>query len=48
LETVYDKALRNFEHLLVKTRSLIVIDWNHNREIHSIIEKFRDQIPAKP
>lgn len=39
LESVFDQALANFEKLLVRTRSLIVIDWKWNREIHSAINR---------
>ncbi len=37
LETVFNEALSNLEKLLVRSRSLILIDWNANREIRSII-----------
>ena len=37
LETVFNDALSNLERLLVRSRSLILIDWTANREIRSII-----------
>lgn len=37
LETVFNQPLAELEKLLVRSRSLIVIDWNANREIHSLI-----------
>lgn len=43
LERVFDQALANFEKLLLRTRSLIVIDWKFNREIHSAINTFLDK-----
>ncbi len=41
LETVFDRPVADLEDLLLKTRSLIVIDWNFNREIRAAIEEFR-------
>jgi hypothetical protein len=41
LETVFDGPLADLDKLLLKTRSLIVIDWSSNREIHEIIEELR-------
>jgi hypothetical protein len=37
LETVFNQALSDLEKLLVRSRSLILIDWTANREIRSII-----------
>lgn len=37
LESVYNRPLADLEALLVRARSLIVIDWQANREIQSII-----------
>jgi hypothetical protein len=39
LETVFNKPLEILEALLVRSRSLIVIDWGYNREIHSAIRQ---------
>jgi hypothetical protein len=38
LEAVFNKPLEDFEKLLVRSRSLIVIDWKANREVHSAIQ----------
>ena len=38
LETVFNEPLAALEALLVRTRSLIVIDWTANREIRSVID----------
>lgn len=37
---VFDRAVSDLEALLRKTRSLIVIDWNYNREIHAVIRQY--------
>ncbi len=39
---VFDGALRGLTDLLVRTRSLIVVDWRHNREVHSVVRSFRE------
>ena len=36
---VFDRALEDIDMLLLRTRSLIVIDWRFNREIHSVIRR---------
>jgi hypothetical protein len=46
LETVFNKPLEDLEKLLVRSRSLIVIDWNANREVHSAIRDVSDRHPA--
>jgi hypothetical protein len=38
LETVFNEPLAALEGLLLRTRSLIVIDWTANREIRGIID----------
>ena len=39
LETVFNDPLAELDALLVKSRSLIVIDWTVNREIRSVIDR---------
>ena len=39
---VFDGALEELSGLLVRTRSLIVVDWRHNREVHSVIRAYRE------
>ncbi|MEZ0254323.1 MAG: hypothetical protein ACAI37_03555, partial [Chthoniobacter sp.] len=39
LEKVFDAPLAHLDSLLVRSRSLILIDWNMNREIRSVIEQ---------
>lgn len=46
LETVFNQPLEALEKLLVRSRSLIVIDWNANREIHGAIQGFLDRNPS--
>lgn len=41
LETVLNHAVEDLEKLIVRSRSLLVIDWQQNREIQSVIEKQR-------
>ncbi len=40
LHKVFDAACADLQSLLVRTRSLIVIDWRANREIHAVIRSF--------
>lgn len=40
LETVFNEPLAAFDSLLIRSRSLIVIDWTANREIRSVIDEF--------
>lgn len=43
LEAVFNKPMEDFEKLMVRSRSLIVIDWSANREVHSAIRDLRDR-----
>jgi hypothetical protein len=43
LETVFNRPLEEFESLLVRSRSLIVIDWKFNREIQAAISGYLTQ-----
>jgi hypothetical protein len=43
LETVFNQPLEELEKLLVRSRSLILIDWNANREIHGAIKAFLER-----
>jgi hypothetical protein len=40
---IFNKPLEDLEKLLVRSRSLIVIDWNANREVHSAIRDVLDR-----
>jgi hypothetical protein len=40
LEAVFNRPLEDLEKLLVRSRSLIVIDWTYNQEIASAIQAF--------
>jgi hypothetical protein len=46
VHAVFDRALADLEGLLRKTRSLIVIDWNYNREIHAVIRRYQVEEPG--
>ncbi|NQT81748.1 hypothetical protein HQ563_01905 [bacterium] len=37
IHKVFDRLMKDLDDLLVRTRSLIVIDWRFNREIHAVI-----------
>jgi len=37
IHKVFDRAIADLDELIVRTRSLIVIDWRFNREIHAVI-----------
>lgn len=41
IHSVFDAAIKDVERLLVRSRSLIVIDWRQNREIHSVVRRHR-------
>jgi len=43
LETVFNQPLETFERLLVRSRSLIVIDWSLNREVHTAIKSYLEK-----
>jgi len=43
LESVFDGPLADLQALVLKTRSLIAIDWTFNREIRSVIDEFRNR-----
>jgi hypothetical protein len=40
LHKIYEQAQPALDALLVRTRSLIVIDWRFNREIHAVLRRF--------
>ena len=37
---VFDRAIRELNALLVRTRSLILVDWRYNRQVHAAIRKY--------
>jgi hypothetical protein len=39
LHKVFDGAIDQLNDLLLRTRSLIVIDWRYNREVHSVVRQ---------
>lgn len=39
IHRAFDRALADLDSLLVRTRSLIVIDWRFNREIHAVVRQ---------
>ncbi|MAY74354.1 MAG: hypothetical protein CMJ31_06440, partial [Phycisphaerae bacterium] len=39
---VFDAPLEELDHLLVRTRSLVVIDWKQNREVHGVLRRFQE------
>jgi hypothetical protein len=43
LDTCFNRPLEELEKLLIRARSLIVIDWGRNKEIHSAIRGLQDR-----
>jgi len=43
LSSVFTTAVNAFERLLVRSRSLILIDWKQNREVNDVIERLTTQ-----
>lgn len=39
-QRAFHRLASDLAHLLVRTRSLIVIDWRYNREVHGVIRKY--------
>ena len=48
LESVFTEPLAELEKLLVRSRSLLLVDWNYNREIRSVIGKYLDRASKSP
>jgi hypothetical protein len=45
IHKVFDQALSDLDGLLLRTRSLIVIDWRFNREIHAVLRSHLTGLP---
>lgn len=43
---VFERTLKEINSLLIRTRSLIMIDWRFNREIHAVIRSQSIGLPA--
>ncbi|USN99047.1 MAG: hypothetical protein H6810_13005 [Phycisphaeraceae bacterium] len=41
-QVVFEEAASALADVLVRTRSLIVVDWRHNREVHAVVRAFRE------
>jgi len=39
IHKVFDQAVADFDDLVLRTRSLVVIDWRFNREIHAVVRQ---------
>ena len=39
IHKVFDRAIHDLDDLVLRTRSLIVIDWRFNREVHAVVRK---------
>jgi hypothetical protein len=48
LETVFNAPLAALEQIILRSRSLIVMDWNANREINSVIRKVMSRYGGEP
>ncbi|MCL4210914.1 MAG: hypothetical protein HRU76_12085 [Phycisphaeraceae bacterium] len=47
IHRIFDPVLKNVGDLIVKSRSLIVIDWRFNREIHAVLRQIGLGIGAR-
>ncbi len=45
---VFEATLKDLASLLLRTRSLMMIDWRFNREIHAVIRSQAVGLPARP
>ena len=45
-QRIFDAVLSDLDGLLVRTRSLMVIDWRQNREVHGVLRRFREGLDA--
>ncbi|MGA2138350.1 MAG: hypothetical protein ABSH14_05765 [Verrucomicrobiia bacterium] len=43
LEANFDPVIKDFHDLARRSRSLIIVDWTANREIHSVIKSYLEQ-----
>ena len=48
LENIFTEPMAELEMLLVRSRSLLLVDWSYNREIRSVIGKFLDRAAKSP
>jgi len=48
IHKVFDRVTKDLDDLLVRTRSLIVIDWRFNREIHAVLRSHLTGIIRSP
>ena len=48
IHKVFDRLAADLSSLLLRTRSLIVIDWRANREIHSVIRNYLTGLAEGP
>jgi hypothetical protein len=39
IHKVFDPVVEALDDLVLRTRSLIVIDWRYNREVHAVVRK---------
>ncbi|KPK76836.1 MAG: hypothetical protein AMJ79_05250 [Phycisphaerae bacterium SM23_30] len=47
IHLVFEPALKELEKLILRTRSLVVIDWKFNREVHAVIRRFATGMAGK-
>jgi len=43
IHKVFDRALSDLTKLILRTRSLVVVDWQFNREVNAVITQFLDR-----
>ena len=47
IHKIFDHAIKAVDTILLRTRSLIVIDWRYNREVHAVIRRHLVGVEAK-
>jgi hypothetical protein len=41
IHRVFDPVISDLQNLVNRSRSLLMVDWNHNREVHAVLKKLR-------
>src|SRR5690606_17386864 len=46
MHLVYDQPLATLESLIERSRSLLFVDWNYNRDVNAVIQKLQRGLPV--
>jgi hypothetical protein len=41
IHRIFDPVIADLQSLVNRSRSLLMVDWNHNREVHAVLKKLR-------